>query len=108
MQALEIIENVLKNRSPYEKVAYLLSTYKDLKNGIAINENYREVLTIIDKALDLIEDDEYISVIKCLYIEGLTYEKTAEKTGMDKKTVYRQRRRLIKRLAIIIYGDRAL
>ena len=108
MEALEIVENVLKNRSPYEKVVYLLTTYKDLKNGKEINEDYRSVLVLIDKALNLIKDDEYIDIINLLYVEGYTYEQTAEKLSIDKRTLYRQRRRIIKRLAIVIYGDRAL
>ena len=108
MEALEIVETVLKNRTPYEKVVYLLKTYKDLNSGKKINEEYRNVIGFIDKAINLIADDEYIDIIKCLYVDGLTYDETAELIQMDKRTLYRQRRRLIKRLAIIIYGDRAL
>lgn len=108
MEALEIVETVLKNRTPYEKVVYLLKTYKDLNSGKKINDEYRNVIDFIDKAINLIADDEYIDIIKCLYVDGLTYDETAELIQMDKRTLYRQRRRLIKRLAIIIYGDRAL
>lgn len=107
-EAIEIVENVLKDRTAYEKAVYLLKCYKDLKQGKAINENYRSVLELMDRAIELIQDDEYIDVIKCLYEKGYTNEETAEVLGMDKKTVYRQRRRLIKRLSIILYGDRAL
>ena len=108
MDALEIVETVLKNKKPYEKVVYLLKTYRDLTLGKAINEEYRSVIELMDKALGLIEDDEYIDVIRYLYVKGYTYDNTAEVLGMDKKTVYRQRRRIKKRLAIIIYGERAL
>lgn len=108
MEALEIVESVLKNRKPYEKVVYLLNTYRDLKIGKELNEHYRNVIGFMDKAFYLIKDDEYIDIIKNLYIDGLTYEETQEKLGVDKSTLYRQRRRIIKRLAIIIYGDRAL
>lgn len=108
MEALEIIETVLKNRTPYEKVVYLLKTYKDLNSGKEINDEYRKVIGFMDKAISFIENDEYIDIIKCLYVDGLTYDETAELIKMDKRTLYRQRRRLIKRLAIIIYGDRAL
>lgn len=108
MEALEIVENVLENRTPYEKVVYLLKTYRDLKIGEVINEEYRSVIGFMDKALKLIEDDEYIDIIKNLYVNGYTYDHTQEKLGIDKSTLYRQRRRIIRRLAIIIYGDRAL
>lgn len=108
MEALEIVETVLKNRSVYEKVVYLLKTYKDLNSGKSINNEYRSVVDFMDKAISLIEEDEYIDIIKFLYVKGYTYDKTAELINMDKRTLYRQRRRLIRRLAIIIYGDRAL
>lgn len=108
MEGLEIVEKVLKNRTPYEKVVYLLKTYKDLNSGKEINDEYRNVIDFMDKAINLIADDEYIDIIKCLYVDGLTYDETAELIKMDKRTLYRQRRRLIKRLSVIIYGDRAL
>lgn len=108
MEGIEIVEKVLGNRSAYEKTVYLLKYYKDLKQGKRINEKYRSVLTLMDETIELIEDDQYVDIIKDLYIHGLTYEQIADKMGMDKKTVYRQRRRLIKRISIILYGDRAL
>ena len=108
MEAIEIVENVLSKRKPYDKVAYLLKCYADLKNGKALNPEYRSVLDLLDQAIAMIQNDEYIEVLNCLYLKGYSYEQTAETLGIDKKTVYRQRKRLIKRLAIIIYGDRAL
>lgn len=108
MQALEIVESVLKDSSPYKKTVYLLTTYKDLKNGAEINAQNRTVVDFLNKALELIKDDEYIDIIILLYVKGYTYEQTAEALNIDKRTLYRQRKRLIKRLAIIIYGDRAL
>ena len=108
MEAIEIVENVLKDRTAYEKAVYLLKCYKDLKQGKEINGSNRTVLSLMDRVMDILKDDEYIDIIKCLYIDGLTYEQTAEKLGMDKRTLYRQRRKLIRRVAIIIYGDEAL
>ncbi|WP_278452345.1 hypothetical protein [Thomasclavelia spiroformis] len=108
MGALEVVETIMKNRKPYEKVVYLLKTYKDLKLGKEINDSNRNVIELIDKVLELIKDDKDIDIIKRLYVDGYTYDETAEIIGMDKRTLYRQRRRLIKRIAIIIYGDRAL
>ena len=108
MEAIGIIENILENRSAYEKTVYLLKCYKDLKQGKEINDSNRNVLKLIDKVIDMLKDDENIDIIKYLYIEGYTYEQTAEAIGMEKTTLYRQRRRLIKRIAIILYGDEAL
>ena len=108
MEAIEIAENILKNRTPYEKTVYLLKYYRDLKQGKEINKNYRNVIPLIDKVIELIDDDKYIDIIKCLYVKGYTYEATAEALKMDKSTMFRQRRRIIRRISIIIYGDRAL
>ena len=108
MEGIEIVEKVLGNRSAYEKTVYLLKYYKDLKQGKRINEKYRSVLSLMDETIEMIEDDQCFGVIEDLYIDGLTYEQVADKMKMDKKTVYRQRRRLIKRISIILYGDRAL
>lgn len=49
MEALEIVETVLKNRTPYEKVVYLLKTYRDLKIGKEINKEYRSVIAFMDR-----------------------------------------------------------
>lgn len=106
--AIDVVENVLGDRTAYEKTVYLLKYYKDLMTGQQINEKYRSVLSLMDKVIELIQDDEYADIIKMLYVKGYTYEETADRLGMDKKTVYRQRRRLVKRISVILYGDRAL
>lgn len=108
MEAKDIVENIMKDRTAYEKAVYLLKSYKDLKQGKVINENNRSVLSLMDNVISILDDDESIDIIKYLYVKGYTYEQTAEAIGMDKRSLYRQRRRLIKRIAIIIYGDEAL
>ena len=108
MEAKEIIYNILPNKKAYAKTVYLLSNYKDLKNGASIINNSRHILKLLDQAIEFIKDDDYFKIIELLYIQGETVEKTAEKINADIKTVYRQRKRLIKRISIIIYGDEAL
>ena len=108
MEAIEIVEELIKKYDPYKSTIYLLKRYKDLKKGKDINVDYRSVVLLMEKVISMIEDDEYIDIVKCLYIEGLTFEETAEKVGIDRSTLYRNHRRLVRRISIIIYGDRAL
>lgn len=107
MEAIAIMESVLKKRTPYEKTVYLLKSYRDLKTGI-IEERNSDVAKMIDKVLDLLKDERYIDIVKLVYVEGYTNEQTARKLGIDKRTLYRQKRKIIKRISIIIYGDEAL
>ena len=108
MNGIDIAENILPNRKPYERTLYLLKCYKDLKTGKNIKERNSSVMLLMDRILEEIEDDRYIDIIKYVYIEGYTNEKTAELLGIDRRTLYRNKRRIIKRIAIIIYGDEAL
>ena len=108
MDATIIVKNILVNRSAYDKTVYLLKSYRDLKNGLKINNNYSSVIDLLNSAIELISDDDYINIIKYFYIEGKSIEKTAELMGIDTKTLYRQRKRLVKRLSVILYGDEAL
>lgn len=104
----QIINRIKGNENAFQKTKYLLCTYKDLKNGASITNNERNVLEILENALRCIENDDDYIIIKRIYIEGMKIEDVAEKENIDMKTVYRKRKRLIKRLSIILYGDKAL
>ena len=59
----------------------------------------------IDKALKKIEEDKYYEVIERKYIKGQTLEEVAFEIGCDVSTVSRNRNRLVKDLAIILFSD---
>lgn len=107
-KAIEIVENVLGNRTAYEKTVHLLKYYRDLMTGKRINDKYRDVLTLMSEVIKLVEDDEYIDIIKLMYVKGYTYDEISQELKIDRSTVYRQRRRIIRRISVILYGDRAL
>lgn len=107
MEGKEVIEKILPNKSAYEKTMYLLYNYKDLKSGEEINTESREVLKVLDKAIDCIKEDKYIDIIK-LTIQGVKTDKIAEMIPLERNTVYKHKRRLIKRISVILYGDKAL
>lgn len=107
MEGKEILEKILPNKSAYKKTMYLLYNYKDLKNGEEISETTRQTLKILDKAIEYIEDDKYIEIIR-LTIQGKTTEQITELLLLERNTVYKHKKRLIKRISVILYGDKAL
>ena len=108
MEAIEIVKNIGEGKTPYERAVYLMNAYKDLKNGKEIMQESREVIELMDKVFSLIDDDPYIDIVEYHYKKGYGAKKTAYKMGIDVTTLYRQRRRIAKRVAIILYGDKAL
>lgn len=77
----------------------------DMEATIAADEYEIEC---IEKALSIISDDEYIKTVTGRYIEGLTDEEIAEAIHCDTSTVWRNRKRLVQRLAVWLYGAKAV
>ena len=107
-EAREIIQNIKPERTPYNRTDYILSIYRDLKNGAVVAEAPRSVIDVIDNAVGMIADDRYTDIIRYAYFDGKTISEIASITNMEERTIYRQKKRLVKRLAIILYGDEAL
>jgi hypothetical protein len=77
----------------------------DIKASIAADEHEIETMR---KALQLIEDDTYYPAVKGKYIEGLSDEKIAAAVSCDPSTVRRNRGRLVRILAVWLYGTEAV
>lgn len=67
-----------------------------------------EEVATIDNALKYIAGDEYAEVIPMLYFMGRTPEEIAEDLHCEKTTVFRNRKRLVNRLAVRLYGADAV
>ncbi|GHV35052.1 hypothetical protein FACS1894187_06920 [Synergistales bacterium] len=78
---------------------------RDTRAKIAANEFEIET---IDKAMEIIAADQYAKVIPCLYFDGKTVAETGEAVPCDRSTVFRQKARLVQRLATFLYGVSAL
>lgn len=76
-----------------------------LKNQIA--EGMRE-LSRLDDAINAVSGDFYGDIIKLKYIEGKSDEYIAEALNCDVSTVRRNRKRILKRMAVRLYGCNAL
>lgn len=77
----------------------------DMEATIAADEYELEIM---EKALDFIRGDEYYEVISGRYLEDLTDDEVAERIPCDSSTVWRNRKRLVQRLAVLLYGAAAI
>lgn len=88
--------------SPEEILEALI---QDVKASIAADEFEIET---IEKALDNIRDDQYYSAVSGKYFDGLSDEEIAKKIPCDERTVRRHRGRLVRVLAVWLYGAEAV
>lgn len=58
----------------------------------------------MEKALSVIKDDEYYMTVIGRYLEDLPDERVAELIPCDTSTVWRNRKRLVQRMAVWLYG----
>lgn len=77
----------------------------DLEATIAADEYEVEAL---EKALHTVERDAYYKTITGRYIEDLTDEQVAAEIPCDTSTVWRNRKRLVQRVAVWLYGSDAV
>lgn len=74
---------------------------------VEIERDEYEIKTL-EAALATIEADPYYRVVSGRYIDSLTDEEIAEAIPCDTTTVWRNRKRLIQRLAVRLYGAAAV
>ena len=86
-----------------EEIAEALVT--DIKAGIATDE--AEIATI-KKSLENIEKDPYYLVVKGRYFEQISDDDIAKQIPCDDRTVRRHRGRLVRTVAIWLYGAEAV
>ena len=85
-------------QSAIEKTEELLRnypTFKDLKEPYTL-----KLVTNIEAALELIEDDPYYDIIPMYYFHNETREYIAEKFGCSETTVSRNKTRLLNKLKV--------
>lgn len=74
----------------------------EIEKSIALTKYF---IKVIDSALLKITDDPYYDLIVLLYFEGKSREEIAEYYACDISTVWRNKRRLINQLKIILFSD---
>ena len=88
--------------TPEEALAAVLM---NLEAEIAASEHE---IDMMERALALIADDEYYATVTGKYIDRLPDEEIAERIPCDPTTVWRNRRRLVQRLSVRLYGVEAV
>lgn len=85
--------------------------YAELKEKYKIEKMETERdLKRIDNALDKIRDDKYFDIIQCKYLNDdkdkiTTDEELADKFNRDRKTITRNKKRLINKLMTILFPE---
>ena len=85
-----------------EKIDALIA---DGKAKIAADEHE---IGVMQKALENIENDPYYPIVKGRYFERISDEEIAKSIPCDDRTVRRQRSRLVRTVAIWLYGAEAV
>ena len=96
-----------KNEAYYDTIN-LLFYYSDLKLSTVLTGTDSKTLELIDKALEVLSTDPYIDILTNYYIHGMTMEDVAETVNLHVTQCYKHRKRLVKRLSIILYGDKGI
>ena len=77
----------------------------DMEATIAADEYEVEAVT---RALSIIADDDYYLTVIGRYIKNLSDEDVAAQISCDTSTVWRNRKRLVQRLSVWLYGADAI
>lgn len=98
-------------RSSFKKTEEVLYKYNLFKTAIDLNENTKrakQIVELVDHALDTIKDDEYFELIRMIFFENQTREYCADYFKVEPITVTRNKNRLVNKLKNILFPDDAI
>ena len=93
----------IDHRSAIDKTINLLYKYEQLK--LSDQPSTLKRVAQVDVALEQIRDDPFYAIIPLYYFEKETRENIAEYFNVSEKTVTRNRKRLIRQMAVILFSD---
>lgn len=93
----------IDNRSAIDKTINLLYKYEQLK--LSDQPSTLKRVAQVDVALEQIRDDPFYAIIPLYYFEKETRENISEYFNVSEKTVTRNRKRLIRQMAVILFSD---
>lgn len=93
----------IDHRSAIDKTINLLYKYEQLK--LSDQPSTLKRVAQVDVALEQIRDDPFYEIIPLYYFEKETRENIAEYFNVSEKTVTRNRKRLIRQMAVILFSD---
>lgn len=68
----------------------------------------KNVVNMVERALDTIKNDKYYKIIEMKYFDDLTFEFIAEKLDISERTAKRHKNYMIRQLQLIIFSDDVL
>ena len=91
----------------FKKCEALLKNYNNFKMGLELgnDEETKRIFSNLEKAIDFLGDEEFIGIITMHYFDKLTMECIAEIYDVSVVTVYAQKKKLVNKLASIIFSD---
>ena len=60
---------------------------------------------MLDKAIEFLSDERFIGIITMYYLDRLTMERIAEIYDISLVTAYAQKKKMIKKIANIVFSD---
>lgn len=92
------------------KCELLLKNYNSFKMGLELgnDEETKRLFERLDKAIELLKDEEFIGIITMHYLDKITMEYIAELYDISTVTAYAQKKKLIRKIADIILSDEAI
>ena len=91
-----------------KKTEWALKNYPLLMRAYSENGTAEKLSKVIENALKEIEDDEYYSIIPLTYITCEKREKIAAFFDTTETTISRNKRRLLQKLATLIFADEVI
>lgn len=88
---------VKEEKRIFKEIENILFSYKKYKR-LNRDDEYSDLLTKIEVALEMIDDYKYFDFIKMRYFKKMSYEEIANKLLMDIRSVYYIRIALLQRL----------
>lgn len=94
----------------FKKCELLLKNYNSFKMGLELgnDEETKRLFERLDKAIELLKDEEFIGIITMHYLDKITMEYIAELYDISTVTAYAQKKKLIRKIADIILSDEAI
>ncbi len=91
-----------------KKTEWALKNYPLLLRAYSENGTAEKLSKVIENALKEIENDEYYSIIPMIYFKGEKREKIADFFDTTETTISRNKRRLLQKLATLIFADEVI
>ena len=84
-----------------------MKNYNSFKLGLELgnDEETKRLFSKLDKAIEFLKDEKFIGIVTMHYFDRLTMERIAEIYDISLVTAYAQKKKMIKKIANIVFSD---